>query len=195
MKHRHETEIKLVVKNPKELRWRLTELGFRPVEARHFESNYVFDFSDQRLRKSRCLLRLRFARERGLLTFKDAPLQSRNYKIRQEIETSVADGHRLREILRNLGMREVFCYEKFRTIYAPHGKGEVTDAPHLVYDETPIGNFLELEGPQWWIDEVARHLGYSRQEYITESYAALYRKKCLEEGSKAGNMIFPARES
>ncbi len=195
MKHRHETEIKLVVKNPKELRWRLTELGFRPVLARHFESNYLFDFSDQRLRKSRCLLRLRFTHDQGLLTFKGAPVQSRDYKIRREIETHVEDGHRLGEILHNLGMREVFCYEKYRTIYAPRGKGDVTDAPHLVYDETPVGNFLELEGPQRWIDEVARQLGYSRQEYITDSYAALYRKKCLEEGKKPGNMIFPNRES
>jgi adenylate cyclase class 2 len=195
MKHRHETEIKLVVRNVKDVRWRLAELGFRPVQARHFETNYLFDFSDQRLRKSRCLLRLRFAGDRGLLTFKGAPVRSRDYKIRREIETTVEDGHRVGEILRNLGMREVFYYEKFRTMYAPRGKREVSEAPHLVYDETPVGNFLELEGPQRWIDEVARQLGYSRQEYITESYAALYRKKCLQEGKKPGNMIFPTRES
>jgi adenylate cyclase class 2 len=155
----------------------------------------MFDFPDQRLRKARCLLRLRFAGEHGLLTFKGAPLQSRDYKIRLEIETRVEDGHRLGEILRNLGLREVFCYEKYRTIYAPRGKGDVTDAPHLVFDETPIGDYLELEGPQRWIDEVARQLGYSRQEYIRESYAALYRKRCLEEGTNPGNMIFPTCES
>jgi len=195
MRHRHETEIKLVVRNPKELRWRLSELGFRPVLARHFESNYLFDFPDQRLRKSRCLLRLRFADERGLVTFKGAPIQSRDYKIRREIETNVEDGHQLREIFRNLGLGEVFCYEKFRTIYAPRGKKLASEAPHAVYDETPIGNFLELEGPERWIDEVARQLGYSRKEYITESYAALYRKKCLVEGKTPGNMVFPPRES
>jgi len=195
MKHRHETEIKLVVKDPKAVRGRLAELGFRPVLARHFESNYLFDFPDHRLRKARCLLRLRFARDRGLVTFKGAPLRSADYKIRPEIETSVADGHCLREILHNLGMREVFCYEKFRTIFAPRGKREVSDAPHAVFDETPIGNFLELEGPQRWIDEVARQLGYSREEYITESYAALHRKKCLEEGKRPGNMVFRMRKS
>ena len=45
MKHRHETEIKLAVKDAKEIRWRLAELGFRPVLARHFESNYPVRFS------------------------------------------------------------------------------------------------------------------------------------------------------
>ncbi len=195
MKHRHETEVKLAVKDPKQVRWRLAELGFRPVQARYFESNYLFDFPDQRLRKTRCLLRLRLAGDKGLLTFKGAPVRSRDYKIRREIETSVEDGHQLREILRNLGMREVFYYEKYRTIFAPRGKREATEAPHLLFDETPVGKYLELEGPQRWIDEVARQLGYSRREYITESYAALHRKKCLEEGKKPGNMIFPARES
>jgi len=195
MKHRHETEIKLRVKDPNEVRRRITELGFRPVQARHFESNYLFDFPDQRLHKARRLLRLRFANDQGLLTFKGTPLRSRDYKIRPEIETNVEDAQQLREILRSLGMREVFCYEKFRTVYAPRGKREVPEAPHLVYDETPIGNFLELEGPGGWIDAVARQLGYSRQEYIRESYAALYRKSCLEEGKKLGNMIFPGHES
>jgi adenylate cyclase, class 2 len=195
MKHRHETEIKLIVPDPKGLRSRLKELGFSVVQARHFESNYLYDYPDQRLRKSRCLLRLRFARDEGLLTYKGAPLNSHSYKIRREIETHVEDGHRVGEILLLLGLREVFSYEKFRTIYAPRGKSEVADAPHAVFDETPIGNFLELEGPQRWIDEVARQLGYSRRDYITESYAALYRKKCQEEGKTPGNMIFPSRES
>jgi adenylate cyclase class 2 len=195
MKHRHETEIKLVVTNAKETRRRLAELGFRRVRARHFESNDLFDFPDQRLRKSRCLIRLRFAGNEGLLTYKGAPLRSRDYKIRREIETKVEDGHCLSEILGLLGLREVFCYEKFRTIYAPRGKHDAEEAPHLVFDETPIGNYLELEGPQRWIDEVARQLGYTRRDYITDSYAALYRKKCQIEGKAPGNMIFPSRES
>jgi adenylate cyclase class 2 len=195
MKHRHETEIKLSVRDAQAVRGRLAELGFRPVRPRHFESNYLYDFPDQRLRKSRCLLRLRFANEKGLLTYKGAPLQSRDYKIRREIETHVEDGHRLTEILLLLGLQEVFSYEKFRTMYAPRGKRDAAEAPHVVFDETPIGDYLELEGPQRWIDEVARQLGYSRREYIRDSYAALYRKKCEADHVVPGNMIFPRRES
>ncbi len=195
MKHRHETEIKLAVRDAKEIRWRLTELGFRTVLARHFESNYLFDFPDQRLRKARCLIRVRLAGDRGLLTYKGSPVSSHDYKIRREIETHVEDGHQMGEILLHLGLRQVFCYEKFRTIYAPRGKRDVDEAPHVVFDETPIGNYLELEGPQRWIDEVARQLGFSRRDYITESYATLYRKKCQAEGKTPKNMIFPIRES
>jgi len=82
MKHPHETEIKLAVQDPGEIRRRFAELGFRLVLARHFESNYLFDFPDQRLRKSRCLIRLRFVGDDCLLTFKGAPLRSHDYKIR-----------------------------------------------------------------------------------------------------------------
>jgi adenylate cyclase class 2 len=195
MKHRHETEIKLAVEDAKGIRSRLAELGFRPVLARHFESNYLYDFPDQRLRKSRCLVRLRFAGDQGLLTYKGAPLRSRDYKIRREIETPVEDGHRLGEILLLLGLREVFSYEKFRTVFVPRGKRDVEEGPQVVFDETPIGNYLELEGPQRWIDGVARQLGYSRRDYITDSYATLYRKKCQTEHKTLGNMIFPSRES
>jgi adenylate cyclase class 2 len=195
MKHLYETEIKLRVKDPKQVRRRIAELGFRPVQARHFESNHLFDFPDQRLRKSRRLLRLRFVDDHCLLTFKGAPSRSPDYKVRREIETNVEDGHQMQEILQSLGMREGFRYEKFRTLYAPRGKRKVLETPNLVYDETPIGNFLELEGPERWIDKVAGQLGYSRQEYITESYAELYGKSCLEAGKKLGNMIFPKHES
>jgi adenylate cyclase class 2 len=92
-------------------------------------------------------------------------------------------------------LQEVFSYEKFRTMYAPRGKRDAAEAPHVVFDETPIGDYLELEGPQRWIDEVARQLGYSRREYIRDSYAALYRKKCQADHVAPGNMIFPRRES
>ena len=195
MKHRHETEVKLAVKNPKGLRQLLSEQGFRIIQPRHFESNILFDFPDTRLRKLRCLVRLRYMGDQALLTYKGTPLRSRDYKIRPEYESKVEDGHRVHEILLHLGLQEMFSYEKYRTIYAPRGKRDASDGPHLVFDETPVGTFIELEGPQRWIDEVARQLGYSRQDYIKESYAALYRKKCQREGKTPGNMLFRNRVS
>ena len=118
MKHRRETEIKLLARDRKQWGKRLSQLGFKVFKARHFESNYLFDFPDLRLRRSRCLLRLRFAGGEELLTFKGPPLRTRRYKTRREIETRVEDGVLLREILKNLGLKQVFIYEKYRTIYA-----------------------------------------------------------------------------
>ena len=52
-------------------------------------------------------------------------------------------------ILRALGFAPTFRYEKFRAEWSD-GKG------HVVVDETPIGNFGEIEGPSRWIDRTAQ---------------------------------------
>ena len=49
------------MRNARTLKRRLAEVGFRQVRARHFETNYLFDFPDLRLLKANCLLRVRFA--------------------------------------------------------------------------------------------------------------------------------------
>jgi adenylate cyclase, class 2 len=195
MRHRNETEIKLEVRNARTLKRRLAEMGFRLAKARHFESNYLFDFPDLRLRKASCLLRVRLADQHGVLTFKGAPLRSQEYKVRREVESAVADGHQVREIFGCLGLREVFRYEKYRTVYSPPGKHDVSEAPHLVYDETPIGNYAELEGSRRWIDEVAHQLGYARADYITASYGTLYRRWCEARGEEPGDLVFPSHKS
>lgn len=190
MKPPRETEIKLPVRNPRALRRRLAKLRFRPVQPRHFESNLLFDFPDLRLRKSRSLLRVRVVDGRTLVTFKSAPLVSRRYKIRPEVETKVEDADRLREIFRGLGLRDCFRYEKYRTVFAHGGLSRRVRPPLLMVDETPIGTYLELEGPERWIDRVARRLGYRPEDYITESYVALFVERCRRRGRKPGNMVF-----
>jgi adenylate cyclase class 2 len=195
MKRRRETEIKLLAHDRKQVRKRLSQLGFKVLKARHFESNYLFDFPDSRLRRSSCLLRLRLAGGEDLLTFKGPSLRTGRYESRREIETRVEDGVLLREVLKYLGLKQVFIYEKYRTIYAEGEKADFHGLPQVAYDETPIGNYLELEGPEKWIDAVATRLGYSPQDYITSNYLALYLLNCREEGKKPGNMVFKGRKS
>jgi len=190
MRHRRETEIKLLVRDRKQVRKRLSQLAFKVFKARHFESNYLFDFPDLRLCKSGCLLRLRFAGGESLLTFKGPPLRTRRYGTRREIETRVEDGALLREVLKNLGLKLVFVYEKYRATYAKGNRADFHGVPLVACDETPIGNYLELEGPEKWIDKIAAQLGYSPQDYITSTYLALYLHKCREERRKPGNMVF-----
>lgn len=190
MKRHHETEIKLEVRDRRALRRRLANSGFRVIEPRHFESNALYDFPDLRLWKAHCLLRLRQEGQQWLVTFKGAPLGSREYKIRREIETVVSDGPAVRELLEALGFLEAFRYEKFRTVYSTSSRPTRGATKLLLVDETPIGDYLELEGPKRWIDQVARKLGYQRDEYITASYASLYHQKCEELGKTPGSMVF-----
>jgi adenylate cyclase class 2 len=92
------------------------------------------------------------------------------HKSREELETSAGDAGTLELILARLGLVPSFRYEKYRTTY------RALDEPGVVaLDETPIGVFLELEGPAYWIDATALRLGFTMGDYVVASYAALYR--------------------
>ncbi len=172
MKPSLEIEIKLRVMNSRKLKRAIQALGFRPLDGRARERNTLFDFESNSLRKAGCALRLRTTGRQALLTFKGPARHSQKYKIRREIETTIGDPDQLSAILKALGMRPGFSYEKYRT---PYFRGRDPRAKHaaLAWDETAAGNYLELEGPRRWIDTVARQLGFSEKEYLTTSYIAL----------------------
>lgn len=195
MKSHHETEIKLEVSDARALKRRLAELKFRVANPRHFESNRLYDFPDHRLRNEGCVLRLRSVGRKCLLTFKGPSLASPHYKIRTEIETLIEDGDRLDQIFERLALKQLFRYDKYRTVYRQHGDKTEGSSPELCYDETPIGDFVELEGPARWIDGIARQLGYSRRQYIKRSYVTLYLQHCEARAVQPGDMIFPDRKS
>ncbi|MGC1106526.1 MAG: CYTH domain-containing protein [Candidatus Acidiferrales bacterium] len=111
------------------------------------------------------------------------------YKELEEIEYRIRDAKRLARVLRGIGMRPWFRYEKYRTKYRTAYAGLSIDL-----DETPMGAFLELEGPRRAIDRAARALGYSRDDYITESYLELYAAECSRKGVKVANMVFDKKK-
>jgi adenylate cyclase class 2 len=184
---RREIEIKLPVHDPRALRRRLAELGFRRASKRYFERNALLDFPDRKLRKKGSLLRLRSEPGRSLLTFKGPRIGAGRFKERVEIEARVHDAPETAGIFEALGLRVAFRYEKYRTLYRRR-----TDPPHaeVAFDETPIGVYLEIEGPKRWIDQVARALGYTTREYITASYGRLYLGWCEAHGRDPGDMVF-----
>lgn len=183
-----EVEIKLWTSaSLPEMRKRIKALGFKLVKRRIFEQNVVFDAADMKLRRSGLMIRLRRAGKIGTLTFK-GPSQPGRHKTREELETEVDDPDTMQLILARLGYHPVFRYEKFREEYERRGEhGAIT------LDETPIGNFLELEGAAKWIDRTARELGFSRADYITRSYGNLYLAYCREHGLNPSDMIFDLR--
>ncbi len=189
-----ETEIKLGVQPSEAAPTRLRRLGFQVVGRRRFENNVLFDFDDRSLTKANILLRLRSENGRYLLTLKGPPQPSRRYKIRREVEFEIEAKtvKRLLALLKAVGLREVFRYQKFRTTYAPRLRGKGQKGT-ICFDETPIGVFLELEGPRQWIDRTARRLGRDSTAYITASYAKLYLEACRRRGMRPGNMIFPQK--
>ena len=141
---------------------------------------------------------------RTLLTFKSPPEQlaigpaahppsDRRYKVREEIELVLTDAPSLQKIFEGLGLKGWFRYEKFRTPYRlPAG---LSWAKELVIDldETPIGTFVELEGPASAIDQAARALGFSPSDYVLKNYLVLYLEECKRKGVQPTHMLFAGR--
>ncbi len=177
-----EIEIKFLVADLEALEQKLGGTGFRCVTPATHEVNTLYDLPGQKLRHKGELLRLRKYGDAWRLTHK-ARAKPGKYKSRVELETAVFDGPQMDQILRALGYRAVFTYEKFRSEWTD-GKG------HVVLDHTPIGDLAEIEGPPHWIDATAKALDVAAAGYITKSYAELFFDWKRKYKRKAMNMTF-----
>ena len=213
-----ETEIKLRIKDLAKFRGALAKLGLRGAAVgsrRVHEFNILFDTAAKSLKKRGQLLRIRTESpatkaqryngknhtEQATLTFK-SPVGERGkgrgsgarHKVREELEVEVSDREALASIFQGLGMQPWFRYEKFRTKY--HLSKAQRWAKKLVIDldETPIGTFVELEGPAGAIDRAAKALGFTKRGYIVANYFVLYLAECRRRGEEPGDMLFAKRK-
>jgi adenylate cyclase class 2 len=199
MAHNREVEIKFKIESIPQLKEKLKMSGFQEVTGRTHEMNTLYDLPGRQLRRRGALLRIRKYGSKWTVTYKDrSTVGSGHHKIRREIETAVKDGPALTDILEALGFKPGFAYEKFRSEWRdspPGQEGGNGEAPklggHVVIDETPIGDFGEIEGPPDWIDAVAQRLGIDRSQYVTASYAELFLQWRKKTGSKVEQMRFP----
>ena len=179
-----ETEIKFGVADERALIRTLRRAGFRLLTPRTLEMNTLYDLPGEVLRGRKQLLRIRKYGSEWTLTYK-AKKKTGRHSSREELEISVNDGKRMDLILRALGYAPSFRYEKFRAEWTD-GKG------HVVVDETPIGNFCEIEGAPRWIDATAKKLGVSHGNYIMTNYASLFSRWKEETNNRAEEMTFKA---
>ncbi|MCP4147387.1 MAG: class IV adenylate cyclase [bacterium] len=181
-----EIEVKINIDNVTidSLKKKITAHNFTTVLPRTFEHNIVFDTPKGKLKKKKLLLRLRRFNDTTILTFK-RPSKipgTENYKTKEEIEVDIPEFEKMNTIITGLGYEPVFIYEKYREIFK---QGHV----EIMIDETPIGNYIEIEGAPEDIDRTAHLLGYSKNDYITANYRKLFKR-----AKGTGHMVFPIKE-
>jgi adenylate cyclase class 2 len=181
--------------------------------------NTLYDLPGRELMRSGKILRVRIVRPAGalragqagrkagvdgLLTYKcpvpgSSPRSGDSkYKIREELEVQCQDAAALQHVLEGIGLRPCFRYEKYRSTFRlPGFRGLVVDL-----DETPIGDYLELEGDRAEIDRCAALLGFRPADYVVQSYGALFLehrrsgrrraagRKEVSRSSRPGDMLF-----
>jgi adenylate cyclase class 2 len=215
-----EIEIKLRISNQEALKRTLKRLGARPVggaSGRVHEWNVIFDTPERGLAKHGQLLRVRTETpaakskkskaapsKRVLLTFKrpiapgTAPSsgaqENHRHKVREEFELEVTDGAVLTKIFEGLGMRGWFRYEKHRTTFRLPAASRWAKGLLVELDETPIGTFVELEGPPQAIDRAAQELGFAQRDYILRNYLTLYVEECRRLGQEPRDMLFAPKK-
>ena len=116
-----EIEIKFVIADVGLLEQQLTKLSFRCFTPPTYEVNTLYDLPGRNLRRKGELLRLRKYGESWRLTHKARGVAGK-HKSRTELETAVSSGGQMDRILRALGYRPVFVYEKYRSEWAD-GRG------------------------------------------------------------------------
>jgi adenylate cyclase class 2 len=177
-----EVEIKLRVGDLEELTRELSAANFKLVTPRTHEMNTLYDFRGGQLRARGEVLRIRKYGDKWTVTHKTKG-NTGKHKSRMETETKLEDGEALAQIFEAIGLIPSFRYEKYRAEWSD-GEG------HVLLDETPIGNIVELEGAPEWIDRVAKQLDIKESEYITQSYTQMFYAWKDETGSKAREMTW-----
>ncbi len=177
----NEIEIKFVIHDLEGIREQLRKLHFVEKTPRTHEMNTLYDRHEE-LRRRGEVLRIRKYGEKWTVTHKSKGQDAR-HKTRAETETQVQDGEAMDQVFRSIGFEPAFCYEKFRSEWSDN-------TGHVVLDETPIGNIGEIEGPPEWIDRIASQLGINERDYITKSYAELFKEWTQANHSSAKDMTF-----
>lgn len=163
-----EVEVKFLVGDLAAVRQRLLAAEAVCTRPRVYERNVRFDDATESLRQGLKLLRLR-QDTRTVLTFKGpapAHLESTEAKVREELEVEVSDFNTAATIFERLGLRPLQVYEKYRETFGLNGV-------EVVLDELPYGNFVELEGDEEGLKQVAAILALNWDERLLTNYLAL----------------------
>lgn len=181
---REEVEVKIPCADLESVRQTLQAAGGRLHRARHFESNDLYDDGAKRLSSGGRTLRLRRADGRAILTYKGAARFQGGIKTREERETEVSDPRETEAILAGLGLERRFRYEKHREEW-------IFEGCVVALDETPIGTFVEIEGPPPSIRRAVAGLELDFTAALPYSYARLYLDRRQQDPSLPDDMVFP----
>ena len=181
-----ETEVKFYVNDLSRIEMRLHELKAHLIQARVHEVNLRFDNPNGDLRKEFKVLRLRNDTE-AKFTFK-GPNEERSDGVlnRKEIEFTVSSFDAAKEFLGALGFKPIAFYEKYRTTYEWNNI-------HIMLDELPYGNFVEIEGENVsTLRETTEHLRLNWEAAVKLGYLDLFNSIAAKYKLTTGQLSFEA---
>ena len=180
-----EIEVKLYVRDLKKIELRLQDLKAQLIQPRVHEINYRYDLPNGSLRTKGQVLRLR--RDTNvILTYKGPSKIVDGVFSRTELETTMGDLETAQHVLEALGYVQILIYEKYRAIYELNGC-------HIMLDELPYGDFVEIEGPDASsIRKMALHIGLDFESAVGAGYARIFENYNSKHDLPHSDLTFDA---
>lgn len=121
-------------------------------------------------------VRIRKLKDRGIVTMKRSVFTKERAKVKEELQTGIADPGALIEILKRLSFRETKRIEKIRHTF------RIEENVYALLDRLPfIGNFLEIEADSSEkLKKTARILGFDLNTASTASYSDIFLYHCVK---------------
>jgi len=177
-----EIEVKFYVRDLATIESCLLSFDAHVTAPRTYEINLRFDTPNGDFKREGRVLRLR--RDDAIrLTYKDGTEKKDGVLLRREIEFAVGDFDSAQKFIEALGYKIVLIYEKYRTTYEVNGT-------HIMLDEMPYGNFVEIEGELDSLKPIAGKLGLNWDAAVSASYAALFENVCKRCGFTFRDLSF-----
>lgn len=132
--------------------------------GREFEENTIY--SNDQLRETSTIVRIRKTDNRALLTLKRRLDNQFDVKQQIEYESEISDAEAMRAIIAELGLKPVLVYEKYRDTWRFR-------SVEIVIDELPFGDYMEIEGSITAIKEAEILLDLDTLETEHETYPRL----------------------
>ena len=180
-----EIEVKLYVNDLKKVKMRLQDLKAHLIQPRTHEINFRYDLPDGSLRAKGQVLRLR-RDTNTILTYKGPSNIIDGVFSRTELETTMGDLETAQHLLEALGYVQILIYEKSRAVYDLNGC-------HVMLDQLPIGDFVEIEGADASsIRKTSLLLGLDFESAVGVGYVRLFEIYNSNYGFPLSDLTFEA---
>lgn len=192
-----EVEIKAQISDPQKIRKRFEEQGGKYIiSLSHEDTYYNMPKKLRDFRKTDEALRIRKSTDydkqneskkqtKYYLTYKGAKLDN-STKTREEIETLIDDGEKLKKILDNLGFRAVLTIKKERDLYHFDYEGAEIEAlidyipileSHFIEVEIQAESSMQIELSRDLLFDFLRKFQIEKKDSIRKSYLELILEK------------------
>jgi len=146
----------------------LKKAGYLVTQERTYEKTVMYDNPQRIMQKTDGRVRLRVSGKRSELSYKK-PLTRDGVKKEIEYEAVVLNPDAIEKILEMMEFNPTTSYERYRTALKK-------DHIKVTVDEYPFANFIEIEGEEKEIKNLAKKLGFSLRDNLTDSCDTLFQR-------------------